>query len=126
MHCWGLIRDIFQSQLGIMLPSYGEIDAKELQAVAEAVLVGSAARTTWSPVQPFPSAEQPYDVVVMRGWLASGGRVQRGVVHTGFVTRPRHVMHTDMGYAVVEVSLSHPTVRGKLVGCYRHVDLLRG
>ena len=128
MHCWGLIRDVFSTQLGIELPIYGEVNAKELQAVAEAVVAGTTAQTTWRSVQPFPSAEQPYDVVVMRGWLPSGEdrQLRRGVIHTGIVTRPRHVMHTDMGYAVVELPLSHPTVRGKLVGCYRHVDLVRG
>lgn len=121
MHCWALVRDVYETQLGITLPEYGEVDARELQAVADAVGTGAQVKETWSPVTPFPSAERPFDVVVMRGWLpCSDGKLRRGVVHTGIVTRVGHVMHTDMAYAVVEVPLRHATVRGKLVGCYRH------
>jgi cell wall-associated NlpC family hydrolase len=127
VNCWGLIREIYGSQLGIQLPSYGEVDARELQAVAEAVDTGRTHNGTWVKITPFPSVERSFDVVVMRGWLpCSDGRIRRGVVHTGVVTRPSYVMHTDMGYAVVEVPLNHPTVRGKLVGCYRHVALAVG
>ena len=122
MHCWGLVRDVYEQSLGIQLPTYGEVDARELQAVAERVLVGRSESGTWREVTPFPRDERPFDVVVMRGWLpCSDGKLRRGVVHTGLVTRPGHIMHTDLGYAVVEVPLNHPTVRGKLVGCYRHV-----
>ena len=122
MHCWGMVREVYQAAFGIALPEYGEIDAREMQAVAEAVLVGKSQTGTWTEVVPFPSNEKPFDVVVMRGWLpVAGGKLRRGVVHTGLVTRRGYVMHTDLGYAVVEVPLNHLTVRSKLVGCYRHV-----
>jgi cell wall-associated NlpC family hydrolase len=122
MHCWGLVRDVYQMVLGINLPVYGEVDARELHAVAQAVLAGRTKAGTWYEVLPFPGTEKPFDVVVMRGWLLDvDGKPRRGVVHTGLVTRTGHVMHTDMGYAVVEVPLRHPTVKRKLVGCYRHV-----
>ena len=126
MHCWGLVRDVYTTFLGIELPVYGEVDARELQAVADAVLVGSSHEGTWCEIKPFPGAERSFDVVVMRGWLPGvDGRLRRGVVHTGVVTRPGYVVHTDMGYAVVEVPLNHATVRGKLVGCYRHAAVAR-
>jgi hypothetical protein len=105
---------------GIELPSYGEIDAQALAAVQRAVGVG-ADQDPWQPVKPFPGQERPFDVVVMTGWLPDvDGVARRGTIHTGIVSRKGHVLHTDMGYAVVEVPLTHVTVRRRLVGCYRH------
>lgn len=121
LHCWGLVRLVYEEQLGITLPLYGEIDSRELQAVAAAVADGCGRHEVWSQVQPFPGMEKAFDVVVMRGWLpCSDGSIRRGIIHTGLVTRPGYVMHTDMGYQVVEVSLKHVTVCRRLVGCYRH------
>lgn len=124
MHCWGLIRKVYEDQLGIGLEVYGEIDSKELRAVAEAVLNGTSGyQETWKSVDPFPGKERAYDVVVMTGWLAVEGVPHRGVIHTGIVTRTGYVMHTDMGDAVVEVPLSNSRIKRRLVGCYRHAVL---
>lgn len=121
MHCWELVREIYAKQLNIALPSYGEVDAKALAAVSAAVDAGKG-EDPWKPVKPFPGAEQLFDVVVMTGWLGcADGRARRGVIHTGVCTGDGHVLHTDMRDAVVYVPLSHPTVRRRLVGCYRHV-----
>lgn len=123
MHCWALVRAIFAEQRGIQLPEYGDIDAGELDAVARAVQEGRSYSATWYRVDPFPGGEEPFDIVVMKGWLPGlDGVVRRGVIHTGVVTRKGHVIHTDVGYAVVEVSLSHPMLRRRVVGCYRHVS----
>lgn len=124
LHCWGLVRLVYEDQLGIHLPFYGEIDSKELQAVAAAVEEGRDRHEVWSQVQPFPGKERSFDVIVMNGWLPSDGQLRRGIVHTGLVTRPGYVMHTDMGYQVVEVPLKHVTVCRRLVGCYRHATRL--
>ncbi len=121
MHCWGLVRDIYAKRLKIDLPSYGEVDYAELRAVSEAVAAGTSFPGTWRPVTPFPGLEREFDVVVMKGWLpCADGVKRRGVIHTGVVSRPAHVLHTDMGYAVVEVPLSHAFVKRRLVACYRH------
>lgn len=123
LHCWGLVRLVYEQQLGVQLPFYGEVDSNELQAVAEAVADGRERHEIWSHIQPFPGAERSFDVVVMRGWLpCEDGHVRRGIVHTGLITRPGYVMHTDMGYHVVEVPLRHVTVCRRLVGCYRHAS----
>lgn len=120
LHCWALVVDVYAQCCGITLPAYGEVDAKQMQGVADAV-AAAAPSYPWHPVKPFPGGEQLFDVVVMKGWLPTGdGVVRRGVIHTGVVSRRGHVLHTDMGDAVVEVLLSHATVRRRLVGCYRH------
>jgi cell wall-associated NlpC family hydrolase len=121
MHCWALIREVFGAHCGITLPTYGEVNARELHGVAAAVS-RDASLPPWEPVKPFPGSERPFDVVVMKGWLPVGdSRIRRrGVVHVGVVTRAGHILHTDWRYAVVEVPLTHITVRGRLVGCYRH------
>jgi cell wall-associated NlpC family hydrolase len=125
MHCWALVREIYQKHLSIALPVYSEVDYNELRAVADAVRIGAAHTGSWQQVEPFPGVERPFDVVVMRGWLPcrEDGVVRRGVIHTGVITRPGRVMHTDMRYSIVEVSLSHPTVRRRLVACYRHASV---
>jgi cell wall-associated NlpC family hydrolase len=124
LHCWGLVRRVFEEQLGINLEVYGEIDPKELHAIALAVLNGTSdPRQTWATISPFPGAEKVYDVVVMTGWLPIEGTPRRGVIHTGIVTRPGYVMHTDMRDAVVEVPLSNSRIKRRLVGCYRHAVL---
>lgn len=121
LHCWGLIRLVYEQQLGIRLPFYGEVDSQELQAVATAVAEGRDRHEIWTQAQPFPGSERAFDVVVMRGWLpCEDGHLRRGIVHTGLITRPGHLMHTDMAYQVVEVPLGHVTVSRRLVGCYRY------
>jgi cell wall-associated NlpC family hydrolase len=126
MHCWALVREIYERQCGIQLPSYGEVDSQEMLAVSAAVGI-DACQHPWTPVKPFPGAEQLFDVVVMKGWLpCNDGVVRRGVIHTGVVTSKGSVLHTDMGYAVVEVALSHSTVKRRLVGCYRHAAYCGG
>ena len=120
MDCWALVRAVYLEQCGVELPTYGDIDHRELAAVA-ATLDHDAHREPWFSVAPFPGAEKTFDVVIMTGWLRTlDGVKRRGVVHAGIVSRPGYVLHTDMGYAAVEVPLSHATVRGKLVACYRH------
>lgn len=124
LHCWGLVCSIYREYGGIELPEYGEVNSKEMQAIA-GVVGKSSNEHPWYSVTPFPGTERSFDVVVMKGWLpCEDGVNRRGVIHTGVVTRRGYVLHTDMGYAVVEVPLGHPTVRRRLVGCYRHWMLL--
>ena len=120
MHCWALVRTVYAEQCGVTLPEYAEVDYREMTAIAEAVSRDSRL-PTWTQVFPFPGTEVPLDVVIMKGWLpCSDGKVRRGVIHAGIITRTGYIMHTDLNYSVVEVPLNHMTVRGKLVGCYRH------
>lgn len=121
MHCWALVRAVYMDHCGIELPTYGELDTKEMWAVAKVVQDETSPSTgrTWTEVK--LASAKPLDVLVMRGWLpCADGVKRRGDIHVGVVTRPGHVMHTDMGYAVVEVPIGHPTIRNKIVGCYRH------
>jgi cell wall-associated NlpC family hydrolase len=121
LNCWELVRLVYENQLGIQLPLYGEVDSQELYSVAAAVAEGTAQHETWSSVQPFPGQERSFDVAIMRGWLpCTDGHLRRDIIHTGLITRPGYVMHTDMAYQVVEVPLRHVTVCRRLVGCYRH------
>lgn len=120
MHCWALVRAVYAEHCGITLPEYAEVNYREMVGVAVAVCRDTCL-PPWLNVTPFPGSEQPFDVVVMRGWLpCRDGARRRGIVHTGVITRVGHVLHTDLNYSVVEVPLKHATVRGKLVACYRH------
>src|SRR5262245_40228730 len=115
LNCWDLVREIYFEHWGIQLPTYGEIDTKELWAVAKAVSEGTTTDPTWTPVE--RAHIEPLDVVIMRGWLpCADKKVRRGVVHAGLVSRPGHVLHTNLGYTVVEVPFTSPTVRSSIVG----------
>ena len=120
MHCWGLVRAIYAKHCNVELPVYGEVDYRELNAVADAVASGTTVGP-WVKVQKFPGDEQPFDVVVMRGWLrCKDGQMRRGIIHTGVITKRSRVLHTNVGYAVVEVALNHISDKNRLIGCYRH------
>jgi hypothetical protein len=122
MHCWDLVREVYAQQCRIALPVYGEVDYTELDAIAKAVEAGTQAKEPWERIARFPGDEKPFDVAVMRDWLrCDDGKMRRGVIHTGIITRRGYVLHTSGRSAVVEVQLSHPTVRRRLIACYRHI-----
>lgn len=125
LSCWDLVRLVFKDRVKIILPAYGEIDHKQLDEVEQAVSDGRTANDVWLPVIPFPGGEKPLDVVVMSGWLKdANGHTRRGIVHTGVVTQPGFVLHTDLGDEVVEVPLRHPMVKRRIVAAYRHRETI--
>lgn len=119
IHCWELVRQVFNEHTGILLPEYAEVDAKHLVDVANMVDQESKLLEVWRPV---PMAEHQFlDVVVMRGWLPDGtGTRRRGIVHTGIVPQPRSLLHTNVRDVSVCMPLNHVSVRNRIVGVYRH------
>lgn len=119
LHCWGLVREVYKNEAQLPLPEYGEVDHKQLLAVAEAVRTESSINDTWKSVR-FDQAHS-LDVILMRGWLkCPDGTRRRGEVHVGVCTQKGYLLHTDMRDIVVHVPLSHLSVRNRLVGVYRH------
>jgi cell wall-associated NlpC family hydrolase len=106
-HCWELIRRIYADRLSVDLPSYGEIDARDLVKVARAMQTG-AAGDRWRAVE----TPAEFDVVLMRG--------RSQVWHVGITTDAAHVLHTEIATGAVRLRLDHPLIRGRVTGYRRY------
>ncbi len=113
--CWGLVRLIYAKELSIELPSYAEISAKSLIAVAREIGKGKDG-LEWQEIE--REAIKPFDVAVMT--LYGSTRVG----HVGVITSNRKVMHVELGCAVVVVSLDHIQIRERVKCFRRHKTLL--
>ena len=112
--CWGLVRLVYAAELGIDLPSYGEIDAHALMKVSREIDVGKDGEV-WRAAD--PRALQAYDVCVMRH---HGSRL---VCHVGVLlpvrcAGPLGVLHVEEASAAVIVPLTHFSIRER-VACFR-------
>ena len=106
--CWGLLRAVYMDRLGIALPSYGEISARDLVRVARAMDAGKD--DGWLPV----NEPQALDVALMRS--GSGGRL---VVHVGVMVDTQRLLHVEQATAAAVVPVTHYTVSGRIVGYRR-------
>ncbi|WP_439561161.1 hypothetical protein [Roseinatronobacter sp.] len=105
-HCWELVRRVYAERLGVQLPAYGEVDARDLVRVAREIDRG---QDRWQPVD-LPAE---YDGVLMRG--------RRGIWHVGVMTDARHVLHTERATSAVRVPLDHLSIKGRIAGFRRYV-----
>jgi cell wall-associated NlpC family hydrolase len=112
--CYGLVRLVMERECSILLPSYGEISARDLAKIAVS-MEADASSEAWV------SAEQPreFDVAVMR-WFA---RPQTG--HVGIMIDSRRVLHTEerTGSPVI-VPLTHYSIKGRVKYFRRHRELV--
>lgn len=106
--CWGLVRRVYADRLGIDLPAYGEISARDLMRIARAMQAG--ADDGWRPV----SVPQALDVALMRG--PRGGA---SVVHVGVMIDARQMLHVEEASAAVIVPVTHWSVASRIVGYRR-------
>lgn len=108
--CWGLLRDVYARELGVMLPSYGEISAHDLVRIAREMEAGKddGWRDTHAP--------GPFDVCLMR---APRGRA--AVVHVGVMIDGLCLLHTEAATGAVVVPFTHATIRGRVLGYRRRV-----
>jgi cell wall-associated NlpC family hydrolase len=106
--CWALVCRIYRDQLGISLPSYGEISAADLMRVARAMRAG--ADDGWITI----GTPRALDVVLMRG--AQGGS---SVVHVGVMVDGVRMIHVERAAAAAVVPINHWTVAGRITGFRR-------
>lgn len=107
--CWGLVRAVYADRLGIDLPSYGEISARDLVRVARAM--GAAQDDGWATV----AAPQDFDVVLMRSGRGGGDRT----VHVGVMVDAHRMMHAELATGVTVVPITHFSVAGRILGYRR-------
>lgn len=108
--CWGLVRRIYRDRLGVDLPAYGEIPARDLRRISRAMEAGKD--DGWVE----PETPQALDVVLMRG-PQGGARI----VHVGVLVEPGLMLHVVAASHAVTVPLDHWSVRTLIVGFRRMV-----
>lgn len=108
--CWGLVRDVYARELGVVLPSYGEISAHDLVRVAREMSAGQD--DGWWLI----GTPAPFDVCLMR---APRGRA--AVVHVGVMVDGRRVLHIEAATAAVVVPVTHFSVAGRVMGYRRRM-----
>ena len=112
--CWGLVRLIYQTELGITLPEYGEISATDLVEVSKNISSGYVSEP-WTAVD----TATEFDVAVMRF------HGSRNVGHVGVMVDSEHVVHTEKGIDASVVPMNHMTIRHRLVCFRRHKEVSR-
>jgi cell wall-associated NlpC family hydrolase len=115
--CWGLVRLVYAERVGIPLPDFAEIRAKDWRAVGREI-ADAVNEDEWLPV--LRGQEKELDVVLMRGHGSTG----RGLVglpcHVGVIAPLGAVLHVEAGTDAVAPKLVSPTVKDRIVGVYRH------
>ena len=110
--CWGLVYLALKTELGIDVPTYGEISANELRLVTETI--GSASNADpWIPVE--RQHLQPFDVPLLRG----------RPLHVGIMATENLMLHVDHKTDAVIVGLGHATVASRIIGFRRHKALIK-
>lgn len=117
-HCWGLVRLVLGERCGLWLPTYGEIAADELAAIAR-VMSAEKSAPSWSRVAEW----RPFDVVLMGGRVLQGERRHRAELHCGVAVSADHVLHVEEATAAVCVRRDNPSVRHRILETFRHRDL---
>lgn len=107
VNCWALVRRVYADRLGVDLPPYGEISARDLARIARAMEGGKD--DGWTECGPEPLA-----VVLMRS--ARGG--QR-VVHVGVMVDGQRVLHVEEAAAAAVVPVAHFSIAGRIAGFRR-------
>lgn len=117
--CWGLVRKVYASELGIQLPEYADVSANDLLAVAKTIRKQHA-MFPWKRISGTP---HPFDVVLMRGISAANARAP---VHVGIIVSGKSMLHIEESTgASAIVALSALTIRSRIIGFYRHADATR-
>lgn len=110
--CWGLIRLIYQNELGIELPSYVEGYAS-LAEKAEISGLFEAGRA--SPVWEMTDSAREFDVLMFR--------MGRLGAHVGIVAGRKRMIHAPEGLTSCIEDYSGPRHESRLIGIYRHSAL---
>ena len=106
--CWGLVRAVYADRLGVDLPSYGEISARDLARIARQM--ETAKDDGWRQI----GTPRALDVVLMRS-----GRGGARVVHVGVMVDANRLLHVEEAAATAVVPVTHFSVAGRIVGYRR-------
>lgn len=114
--CWGLVRMVMRDECGIELPAYGEISSRDLLAAARCIDRDGASEM-WAKVD----RPRPFDVVTM---YAMHDEKMKVIGHVGVMSSTTEILHVWRETDAVNIPITHPRVRFKIVGFYRHREFV--
>lgn len=110
--CWGLLKQIYEKELGIFLPDYREFYENTMDRHALSELIKQE-KKTWVPVQ----QPDPFDVIILN---------MRGVpMHVGVVTKRGFMIHCARGVNTSHERYDSVKWRNKVVGFERYSGLCK-
>lgn len=112
--CWGLIRLVLKDQCEIEVPSYGTIAAKDLMSIAKQMEISNN-MPPWKTV----TTPRQFDIVGMLGRAEKA----RAMIHVGIMASDTHLIHVERLTDSVMLPLTHPSVKNRICGFYRHEQL---
>lgn len=119
--CWGLLRLIYQEQLGIELPAYSDVPAAESHLVLQEMVRQSGARP-WFEV-PLSDLRE-FDVVRMIGhYRDAQGTMRRGPIHVACAVDADTIIHIEPGRGVLAQSIRDQLIARRIVAVHRHEAL---
>lgn len=128
LDCFGLLRLVYQQELGITLSTWPSVTLDDLVSRAED-LTATPYTSGFTPVE--TGLERAFDAAVIRRPIPVAGRLRRGWWHVGVVTRPGHLLHIDYHQGPVEVAfrdtaerLASPILQTRHVRLFRHAEML--
>lgn len=105
--CWGLVRWVYQHELGIELPSH-DAEYDSVDGGPALMRVFEAEREAWSEV----TDPQPFDAA----WIAIAGRE----CHVGLIVEPGLLLHVLDRAGTRLVRTESPLWKRRIRGYYRH------
>jgi cell wall-associated NlpC family hydrolase len=120
-NCWGLVRLVLEREAGIVVPRHADLDASNLRGAARAFLAGTRQMSAEAPFLPVVGSPAAFDVALM---TALDARARRLPSHCGIMVDAHHLLHVEAAHDAVIVSSDDPLVRNRIVGLFRHRDLL--
>lgn len=113
--CWGLARLVYAGELGIELPSYANAYPSDGERSEVAALINNdAAAYPWRAVE----AVRAFDLLLFRRG--------RDACHIGIVIEHGLLLHSAAPDQSKIAPYLGPRMRARLVGAYRHADMLEG
>ena len=106
--CWGLVKMIYEQELGIELPSYLECYETTNDRDILAEKISSERSEKWSN----PATSKTHDVIILR---------MRGVpMHVGVVTKPGYMVHCAKGVGTAHERFDSMKWRTNVMGFARY------
>ena len=102
--CWGLIKYIMESHLGIELPNLDR--ARAIRVTEE------SSKQFWHEVK----EPQPFDVICMYGPTKSGPLL----LHVGLMVTDKKVLHCERLYGTICTPLNHSLIKDRIGKFIRH------
>lgn len=118
-HCWGIIRDVFERQLGVILNEHGDKSAADLLAAARA-MKGEFSKQHWVDVEQHQL--KTFDLVLMYGFESVSGKLARTIMHIGVMVDSYQVLHIEKDCEAVCVAITDVSIRHRLASFKRHVS----